>query len=705
MNITIDNFQDYGIVDWFDQSKGFGVVQSVRNGEVFIHKKHGISGEVGERKIALIRSVSIDAYRNTRVYGNDVQVWNGEEDLYEVIYNKFIKTTKTPSLLDIKWLINHGPININTALINVIDVNLEQHNELFKDIANNRRRLKGVFDTLLFEKWVEKGEFKYDIYLETLFRPLTSSSQNYVHQSTVLHLDPKFIEKILNIDYNWIFDPKFSNIFRLLDKTKKIICAFLMDEYIKNKNKTDYVAWAFKYGGSSIVKDLIANPNLANDATLAELIIGGNSWGPFCDAGNYILKYWKSKEQKNFDSYIIWLLKYANDETLAEIVNANKDHWVNDLAFIEAIKNLAYLPTTLSFIQEVCCMKRVVDANFDWLIEFADIDAIKQVISHFTGYKLEVLEAIHLALFPNNNKNFFIEKARTKNWTSDFEWSYNSDQQKRIKNLFIDLFKTQLRITPSDAPVKDILKKQTHSATDLASFTFCPVSYVLAQTYDLNFSEQENIYVGQKEHDKKRLLNIGTIVISPSYPRITKNETFGQLVSRIRSSDCLFNGHGNKLEKPFYSKNKKLSSIPDYVFQDKNGIFIVEEKYTFKKPEQVKNLYDNHKIQALTYLYGLEDFKPSAAYVCYWFIEKEDDNYKILEAKAFGLVKSDENKQTLLKAYYYVEALQNRESLPFSPHQINHSKCVRCNYFPYCDYKAGNKTSLYLPSLPIDAGK
>jgi hypothetical protein len=63
MNITTENFQDYGIIDWFDQSKGFGVVKSVRSGEVFIHKKHGISGEAEEKKVALIGNVCIDTYK------------------------------------------------------------------------------------------------------------------------------------------------------------------------------------------------------------------------------------------------------------------------------------------------------------------------------------------------------------------------------------------------------------------------------------------------------------------------------------------------------------------------------------------------------------------------------------------------------------------------------------------------------------------
>ena len=104
----------------------------------------------------------------------------------------------------------------------------------------------------------------------------------------------------------------------------------------------------------------------------------------------------------------------------------------------------------------------------------------------------------------------------------------------------------------------------------------------------------------------------------------------------------------------------------------------------------------------MTYLYGIEDFKPSAAYVCYWFIEKEDDNYKIVEAKAFELVKSEGNKNALLKVYNAVEALQKRGPYPFPPSQINYKKCVRCNYFPYCDYKAGNDQLVNLTHLPID---
>ena len=159
----------------------------------------------------------------------------------------------------------------------------------------------------------------------------------------------------------------------------------------------------------------------------------------------------------------------------------------------------------------------------------------------------------------------------------------------------------------------------------------------------------------------------------------------------MKHSKCINEGHGSDEPQILYSKNKVLCGIPDYIFEDDKGKFAVEEKYTTKKIENFRTIYDSHKIQALTYLYGLDIF--DEVYVIYWFLKSDSyGNNTLHDYRLYKLIKNNANRLFLLETYNSVDKTQNKgEECAF---RINYRKCVKCSCFSYCDYRKEKETTI-----------
>ena len=114
------------------------------------------------------------------------------------------------------------------------------------------------------------------------------------------------------------------------------------------------------------------------------------------------------------------------------------------------------------------------------------------------------------------------------------------------------------------------------------------------------------------------------------------------------------------------------------------------------------SLYENHKTQALAYLYGLSDFQFNEVFILYWFITKlnYNDTYDVYNYRIFKLTRTENNKNFIVNTFYKLESIQQRVPYSFPPQQINYKKCVNCSYFPYCENKKGSNAFVEL--LPLN---
>lgn len=424
-----------------------------------------------------------------------------------------------------------------------------------------------------------------------------------------------------------------------------------------------------------------------------------------------VFQYWVSKKDFICNIDVKWLINNGNDVIINKVIEINKQNWLLDKCFIDEIrKSISSYRSEIKkqFLFDVCQSNQLLKyENIEWLL-FRDmfdhndsIDMVKKLAQSCLKYDELILEKIYSSLFPNNDKNFFLNKAISSSWSNDFRVNYIAERRKEKKIEFSDLFSKEFEVQRSGLIKKISIRKETHAATDLANFAFCPASYIISQTYNIDFIEQDVLFIGTQEHKKQRLINLSDSKRLKE-DKITKSSlAFYNDFKRILNADSISQGHKDSKPAIYYSKNKKISGIPDYIFKDIDGYFAVEEKYTFKKYEDLTALYFNHKIQALAYLYGLVDFQFDEVYILYWFIqENEEGNYQVYNYKLFKITKTEDNKRLILDTFYKLESIQNREQYPFPSNQINYNKCVKCNYFPYCEYKKGDKPFVEL--LPLN---
>ncbi len=149
------------------------------------------------------------------------------------------------------------------------------------------------------------------------------------------------------------------------------------------------------------------------------------------------------------------------------------------------------------------------------------------------------------------------------------------------------------------------------------------------------------MFIGREEHEKVRLLEIkNRKQLRESYEAYGVNKEYRDLIRLILRSECIYEGHNDERKnKIFYSKKKNISMCPDYIFKDKENVFVVEEKYTFNKYDNVTNLYLNHKVQTLAYLYGLSELNVTTAYVVYWYYDWKDK--AVNHVRVFKIVKNE----------------------------------------------------------------
>ncbi|MEN9997833.1 MAG: hypothetical protein RI922_823 [Bacteroidota bacterium] len=410
---------------------------------------------------------------------------------------------------------------------------------------------------------------------------------------------------------------------------------------------------------------------------------------------DFIYDIWKSKGKIIFDEYMDWLLANGESSFLYSVFEIEKKIWIHEKSFIDFILKYKFkLGRDRIFLEafflEICLSKEHFyhKEGITWLFAEGSLELLKKYISKKLNYRQETLDNIYLAFYPSNDSLYYYKKTWNSKWSEDFKDQYIQERNQLINLRFRGLLKAELEMTELPLEIKKWKKKNTHTATDLANFAFCPASYFLNQKYDLNIEEQENVFFGINEHNKQRLLRLADRREAKEQKMNAKFKNFYVDFARILKAQAIAQGHGTIKPVIYYSKKGKLAGIPDYIFKDEHSYFAVEEKFTFKKFEELTELYYSHKIQALTYLYGLDEFAFNEVYVIYWFVKKDQNgNHKIYNYRIFPVKRTDSNKSIIVDTYNAVDSLEPSEIYHLPKHMINYNKCIRCNYFKICEYK------------------
>lgn len=273
------------------------------------------------------------------------------------------------------------------------------------------------------------------------------------------------------------------------------------------------------------------------------------------------------------------------------------------------------------------------------------------------------------------------------------------------------------------------------SASDLANFVFCPVSYSIKKSFVLPQSDNE--IRGLKFHEKLLLKEKGWKKEGLNYSdSIFENS----LIQDIRNCELVFAGH-NEQKHFFLNEANSFIGQPDYIFKDREGDhFVVEEKFQMRvnylseyqsliadkermlseqgtwdknsyglldhsfreekaraieKGNQMRQFFwDNHKVQLASYIINIQDFSIKYGYLIYWFYDKKNS---IFDMSTFKMVLDPDSIELYDKTYANIKEFQESKSIPFYSESINLKKCVKCSATKVCMHKIGKSSSIPYP--------
>lgn len=273
--------------------------------------------------------------------------------------------------------------------------------------------------------------------------------------------------------------------------------------------------------------------------------------------------------------------------------------------------------------------------------------------------------------------------------------------------------------------------KPTHiRATDLANYTFCPASYAISNSFEIEFpSREKERVVGEKLHTQLKLV---TRVENYKKTGKVEHKLFDDPeIIKILNSNNIYSGHNIEMRK-FYNKEFKVSSEPDYIFIDNESLhFAVEEKFHFKRdPRKASytdkwlewNGYDseeheeeraseirdwdefkpffylNHQVQLITYLKTITDYDLKYGYLVYWYYDYRNGTepyiHKVCTKK---IVINNQTNDLFIRAYSGLERLLIEKKQDFASEKISARKCAGCVVNKYCGHKSKKFSEVTYP--------
>lgn len=563
------------------------------------------------------------------------------------------------------------------------------------------------------------------ICLHILIKNSSKNEYNSEIRWIVKNGNPEFLSKILNLkslysDENFLTDIKQRRQFIDVKTFSRFLLDFYNENYIEKAFNED-IKWLIIHCPNEFFEEVVnfCSRYFSNNEEYINYLLDLSHYGAGIEKplkqivdskkiaiiGNVFFTLWSNQENKTFDSYAKWIIVNGDNQAVNKLLASQGEVWLENNDFLDLLLMPEFYYQKYpkrEVIRRIVAVRkklendRITQAYFD----NEPIGVLNKVLIQKSNYSLELLNNYYIALFPENNINFYNTYIRNKVWKSDYKASYVNQKLTEIEQKYKNLFLNEIKTKSTNLIERKNKRKTTYSATDLANFTFCPASYFLSQTFCLDFSNQDNVIVGINEHEKQRLKSTLKLNDYETFQWNGYSELFQRLnndFSRLKHSKCINEGHGSDEPQILYSKNKVLCGIPDYIFEDDKGKFAVEEKYTTKKIENFRKIYDSHKIQALTYLYGLDIF--DEVYVIYWFLKSDSyGNHTLHDYRLYKLIKNNANRLFLLETYNSVDKTQNKgEEYAFS---VNYRKCVKCSCFSYCDYRKEKDTSIKIKIAP-----
>jgi CRISPR/Cas system-associated exonuclease Cas4 (RecB family) len=283
------------------------------------------------------------------------------------------------------------------------------------------------------------------------------------------------------------------------------------------------------------------------------------------------------------------------------------------------------------------------------------------------------------------------------------------------------------------------------SATDISQFTYCPVGWSIAKTFQL--PKLLSTQVGSSMHEQYRLLKFVAFrqpdgnVLRPDCDlrsraaEVNCDSCTKELFSDLAESVAVFVGTPSHVDdrKWYVGSDNRFVAQPDYIFFNprKRHYFVVEEKFhmiprpprtdfstdwckthgydprAIERTRQTTKFYDNHLNQLRSYIYGIRDHGVLYGYLVYWRYYFEQ-NESVDQVSAYKLhieqVRSrrvsgtnDADRNALRNVYSQIMHAMSNGRGPFSPDRRSPSRCAGCVHSVLCAHKTGRFDAYAFP--------
>ena len=304
------------------------------------------------------------------------------------------------------------------------------------------------------------------------------------------------------------------------------------------------------------------------------------------------------------------------------------------------------------------------------------------------GYQEESEQIDFLKKYFFGNFDYYEEKIC--NQVNDKDKKYwRLKEQERISEV-ISILKAE-----SQSKTRERINTSTLiSASEIANFQFCPVSFSIQRTYEVE--SDVKMEMGSFIHDTVNMKN-------GDFSRNGKTLLMNKIkeLPKLYKNRINYSGHLNG-SKTFVNTELNISCKPDYIISDNNSgeKFIIEEKYSAKALQTA--MYLNQKIQLIAYLLTIPDVE--YGYVITWrYYSGERNELKLILANDdkniddFLISKNDKELENQLKSLLMEMRRLISEGEMKKKIKYSSAKCSKCSVSQHCRHKKTKEQKLAFP--------
>ena len=386
-----------------------------------------------------------------------------------------------------------------------------------------------------------------------------------------------------------------------------------------------------------------------------------------------------------------------------------------------------YIKTVLSTVRYLC-YKNLHEDAFNWLLK------LKQAKISNTGFlfngqwfpadrKIYFVRLADILIILDKYKEYIDKSFKKLHFTSTKTKQFKShlidsitygEYISRVKLArYIKNFQEEFELREKKKIVKKYNPNKTMSVSDLSQYLFCPVSYAINETYEIetndtwekdewvgnrrNFIDRHRLFDKHKNYDKA--FDDSDIIISDD---LKKDFDY------IFKSKIMVDNVSKNLLQLFTDSQKSIVGAPDYILKSNDGTnYVVTEKFSGIYSADSKTPFDSDLIKHYAYLEKFDRMDLDFGYFITWYWELIDvetntgrikKKIKITSYRIVKIERNNANSSKLNETLKRVKEFKRTNSMLVDADRISYAnKCFSCSVFNYCNHKTGKFDQINLP--------